>query len=288
MTPELNKKILRLGMAQINCEVGNVEANAQKTIDIINQQKGKVDLLVFPELSLTGYTVGENFHKYAMRLDDPLLKKLMKQVQDITVAVGIIEETPSFKFYNSLIFIRNGNIIHVHRKVYLPNYDIFEEKKYFSSAANYQTFNHSYFRIGPLICGDAWNPALVHLAAADEANLMVISASSPDRDFGGRLSNQKNWHRMIRFYAVMYGSYVAFINRVGSERGLKFYGTSTLINPFGEVVSAAKDDEEGVTTGVINLGLVRRARTLLNTIRDENLDFIQKELKKIIHNKDYL
>lgn len=287
MAVDSRGKILRIGMAQIDCKAGDVETNIQKTIKLINAYREKVDLLIFPELSLTGYSVGKNFHKCAMRLDDPRLKFLMGQTTGITVAVGLIEETPSFKFHNSLVFMRDKGIVHAHRKIYLPNYDIFEEKKYFAAGVRFDCFDHTHFRIAPLICGDAWNPALVHLAASDEANILVISACSPAYSLGGRLSNQINWQRLIRFYATMYGSYVAFINRAGSERGLSFYGRSTLINPFGEVVSSARGDKEGVIIGTVNLGIVRKARTILNTIRDENLPFIQNKLSKIITNKDY-
>jgi len=283
-----SSKILRIGMAQIDCKVGDVNANLQKVLGLIEAYRDKVDLLIFPELSLTGYSVGKNFHKCAMRLEDPRLKLLMKQAGNMTVGVGLIEETPSFRFYNSLVFIRASGITHTHRKIYLPNYDIFEEKKYFSVGAKFNCFDHTPFRIAPFICGDAWNPALVHIAAADEANVLIISACSPAHSLGGRLSNQANWQRLIRFYATTYGSYVIFVNRTGRERGLNFYGRSALINPFGEMVSSARGDKEGVTIGTVNLSLVRKARTILNTIRDENLEFIQKELSKIIANKDYL
>lgn len=275
-------------MAQVDCALGDIEANIKKAITLTNEYRGKIDLLIFPELSLTGYSVGKDFHKCAMRLDDPRLKKLIKNTNGITVAVGLIEETPGFKFYNSLAFIKDGAIMHTHRKIYLPNYDIFEEKKYFAPGSNYRTFSHSPFRIAPFICGDAWNPALVHLAATDEANLFLFPACSADYQLGGKLPNQKTWHRLAKFYAMIYGSYVVFVNRTGGERNLNFYGQSTMVNPFGEVVKSAKGNEEGVIVDSINLSQVRRARTILHTVRDENLNLILKELTRVINNKDYL
>lgn len=283
-----NNKLLRLGMAQIDCALGEVEKNIEKTIKIAEENKSKTDLLVFPELSLTGYSVGKDFHRYALRLDDPIFKKLVKSIKGITVAVGMIEETSSFDFFNSLVFIKNGEIIHTHRKIYLPNYDIFEEKKYFSTGSHFQSFDLPPFRIAPFVCGDAWNPALAHIAAADAANVFVFSACSPDYKLGGKLSNDESWKLLSQFYAMIYGSYVIFVNRVGSERDIIFHGHSMLVDPFGEVVSRLNKEEESVSIEDINLDKVREARTTLHTMRDENLGFVRDQLSKVIHSRSYL
>lgn len=282
-TNSKNQKI-RIGMAQMNCRLGNIKENADKTIQIIEEYKDSLDLIIFPELSLTGYSVGSSFAKYAMRLEDRRLEKIMKRTQGVTIGVGMIEESPAFKFFNSLVFMRDGNIEHVHRKIYLPNYDIFEEKKYFSTGPRYSCFNLHSFRIAPFICGDAWNPALIHLAAADDANVLLISASSPRYLLGKKLSNKKNWQRLIKFYATMYGSYVVFTNRTGEERKLKFHGQSTLVDPFGKIIKTSKR-KEGVLVAELNLSVVRKARTILYTMRDENLDFIHRGLNEIINKR---
>ncbi len=282
------KRLLRVGMAQVDCALNDVLANLAKATELVEAHRDHLDLLIFPELSLTGYSVGEQFHSVAMRLDNPDLQRLMEAAQGITVGVGLIEETPSFRFYNSFIYFRDGEIVHTHRKIYLPNYDIFEEKKYFAVGSRFDCFNMGQFRLGQFICGDAWNPALVHIAAADEANVLVFSACSPDYALGNRLSNRKNWLRLARFYAIMYGAYVIFVNRTGEERGLSFYGRSTIFNPFGEVTCSARGTLEGVSTCRINLNQVRKARTVLHTMRDENLDFIQRNLTRVMQAKDYL
>lgn len=283
-----SKKNLRVGMAQVDCALGDLDYNIKKTIEVIKRAREKTDFLVFPELSLTGYGVSKDFHKYALRIDDPRLQELAEQAQGVTVCVGAIEETPSFDFYNSLVFMRDGKITHVHRKIYLPNYDIFEEKKYFATGTKFRSFNHESFRVAPFICGDAWNPALVHLAAADEANIFVFSACSPNYSLGGKLENMKSWKSLIHFYAMIYGAYVVFVNRTGQERNLNFYGHSTIIDPFGEEVASAQGNEEAVIIGELGLHKVREARVTLHTMRDENLHFIQQQLSRIIDNKKYL
>ena len=274
---------LRVGMAQVDCELYDVRANMAKATELIKAHCGSLDLLIFPELSLTGYSVGEKFHTVALRMDNPDLKRLMGAAKGITVGVGFIEETPSFQFFNSFLYFRDGEIVHKHRKIFLPNYGVFEEKKYFASGSRFDCFDHDKFRIGHFTCGDGWNPALVHVAASDAANVIVFSACSPDIALGSgnRLSNRKNWLRLARFYATMYGIYVVFVNRTGSERDMNFYGESVIVNPFGEMVISARGRTEGVFAGSLNLNHVRKARTVLHTVRDDNLDFIQRSLSRV-------
>ncbi len=266
----------------MDCELGNVEANAQKIKNIIDEYRGKVDFLVFPELALTGYCVGEKFHEYSLITDDDIFQDILNHTKDISIALGFIEETTSINFYNSLAFIKNCKISHIHRKIYLPNYGIFEERKYFKSGTSANCFEQGPFRISPFICGDAWNPALVHLAAADHAHILSFSVCSPENGLGSRLSTKESWKRLNRFYATMYGSFVVFVNRVGREKNLKFWGESEVIDPFGQVIASAKSDSEEVITTSIHLSQIREARNILHTIRDEDLDFIQKRLERIM------
>ncbi len=114
-------RILHVGMAQVDCELYDVLANMAKATELIEAHRGDLDLLIFPELSLTGYSVGEKFHSVALRLDNPDLKRVMIAAKEITVGVGVIEETPTFQFYNKLLFFRDGQIAAKHRNICLPN-----------------------------------------------------------------------------------------------------------------------------------------------------------------------
>ncbi len=280
--------VMRVAIVQMDCLLGKVEHNIEKIISLIDENRDKVDMIVFPELAVTGYCVGANFHKYALQVDDPRFLKVQEATKDVTIALGFIEETPSFRFYNSLAIISNQEIKYIHRKIYLPNYGIFEEKKYFSVGSRFRNVDIAPFRIAPFICGDAWSPALVHLAAADEANIFIFSVCSPLGGLGSRLSSKKGWRRANRFYASMYGSYVIFANRTGKEHDLEFWGESELIDPFGEQIICVEDQRETVLLAEIDLKEVRSARTTLHTMRDEDLSFIQRRLERIISQVDYL
>ena len=277
----------RVGLVQMDCVQGDLTKNVARTIEIIKQNKGKADFLVFPELSLTGYDVGSKFHEYSLRIDDELFEEIVQSTKELTVAIGFVEETESFSFYNSMAIIKNKKIIHIHRKIYLPNYGIFEERKYFSPGHNYKTFDMGKFCVAPFICGDAWNPAFVHLGAADLASVLVISVCSPQKGLGSKLSSEESWKRLTRFYATMYGCYVVFVNRVGKENNLIFWGKSEMIDPFGNEVISFSDDSEGVLVGDMNSNEIRESRTILTTVRDEDFNFIQRRLERVMNLRFY-
>lgn len=273
---------LRVGLAQVDADLGDIAANVARARQAIDAARGTVDLLVFPELALTGYTVGNRFHELALRTDAPLFRELVESTAEIAVAIGFVEETDDFHFYNSLALIRNRRVVHTHRKIYLPNYGVFEERKFFSAGRNFDTVDLGRFRLAPFICGDAWNPASVHLAAADQAHVLLIAACSPDGALGSRLSTRENWKRLNRFYAAIFGCYVVFVNRTGSEGPLTFWGESEIIDPFGQVVAASSGSAEETIRGEASLRQIREARTVLHTLRDDDLSFLRRRLEKII------
>ncbi len=273
---------LRLGLAQIDSKLGDVAANVDKACGLINDVRQRVDLLVFPELALTGYAVGSRFHELALRVDSPLFQRLVDNTKGVAVAIGFVEETEAFQFFNSLAFIKDRQLLHIHRKIYLPNYGVFEERKYFSAGRNFDPLDLDRFRLAPFICGDAWNPASVHLGASDQTHVMLISACSPHESLGSRLSTRENWKRLNRFYAAIFGCYVVFVNRVGSESDLCFWGGSEIIDPFGQTVASSAGEGEELVYGEAQLTQVREARTVLYTLRDDDLNFLQRRLAKII------
>lgn len=276
------KKTLPISIVQMDCSLNDIETNAEFVIKTIEDQKNKSSLIVFPELCLTGYSVGKKFSDSALRADSAIMQQIVKATEGTAACVGFIEETDAFSFYNSLAIIHDGKIKSIHKKVYLPNYGIFEERKYFSPGAKYETVMIDNFRLAPFICGDAWNPAFVHLAAADLANVIVFSVCSPQGGLGSRLSSKENWKRLVRMYATLYGCYVIFVNRVGKEKDLTFWGESEVIDPFGATVVSFEGDEVGVLNAELSLKEVRESRTTIHTLRDEDFNFLQRRLKKVM------
>jgi N-carbamoylputrescine amidase len=275
---------LRVALAQVDTSPGDYDYNLPKLKGIIEEQQGQTDLLVFPEYTLSGYLTGQAVYDHALRTDDDLFQDLVASTSGITVAMSFIEETGAFNFYDSLAFIRDGQILGIHRKIYLVNYGAFEERKHFSVGPKHDSIDIGPVRVMPFVCADAWSPALVHLAGLDLVHAFVFSACSPTQGLGSRLSTRESWYRMNQFYASMYGVYVLFANRTGSDNDLTFWGGSQIVDPFGRVISASESDKEEVISAEVDLAEVREARTVLHTVRDENLSFLRRRLDRIIQN----
>ncbi len=273
---------LRVALAQVDAAPGDYSANIPKILGLIKKYRGKTDLLAFPEYSLTGYLTGSGVYDRALRVDDAQFLEIVRATRDITVALSFIEETGAFNFYNSMAILRDGQILGIHRKIYLVNYGVFEERRHFSAGPGHQCFDLGPFRLAPFICSDAWNPGLVHLAAADLAHIFLFSAASPTEGLGSRLSTRESWKRLNQFYASMYGVYILFVNRIGEDEAMKFWGQSEIVDPFGKVIASSGGAEEEVVQAEINLGEIREARTVLHTVRDEDLGMIERRLQKVI------
>jgi predicted amidohydrolase len=273
---------MRVALAQVDMDPGDYEANLPKIKRIIDEQRGRTDLLVFPEYTFSGYQTGQDVYDSALRVDDDLFQELVGHTQGITVAMGFIEETGAFNFYDSLAFMRDGEVLGIHRKIYLVNYGVFEERKHFSVGPRHESIDAGAFRLTPFVCADVWNPALVHLAGSDRAHVFVFCAASPTQGLGSRLSTRESWHRMNQFYASMYGVYVLFANRAGRDGDIEFWGGSQIVDPFGRVIAEGKIGEEDLITAELDLAEVREARTVLHTVRDEDLGFIRRRLDQVL------
>lgn len=273
---------MKIGLAQMDCELGNIKVNLNKMKGFISRaREEKVNLLIFPELSLTGYSVKELVSKVAIRIDDPIIKVLKKESKDISLVVGIVEESGDYNFYNTALYLEKGKIIYTHRKIYLPNYGIFDEKKYFSSGERMRSFETSYGRMTILICADSWQPVLPYISALDGASIFIHTVASFEKGLGEEISNRIAWERLNKFYAQIFSSYVIFVNRVGSEGENKFWGGSTIIDPGGKEVTKADYCKEQLITAIVDLKEVRYHRNILPEFREEKIDLAIRELERI-------
>jgi len=126
----------------------------------------------------------------ALRLDDPIIESLKEESEDISLVVGLVEESRTYDFYNTALYLEKGEIKHIHRKIYLPNYGIFEEKKYFSSGEEVRAFETSYGRMGILVCADSWHPVLPYILALDGAFIFINVIASYSKGLGKKISTR--------------------------------------------------------------------------------------------------
>lgn len=280
MVPARTDGRLRVALAQIEVRLGDLSGNLARVAAAIEGQRGAADLIVFPELTLTGYDLRAGVPSHALRRDDRRFAQLVEATAGVAVQVGFIEESDRHGFHNSVALIADRRLVAVHRKIYLPTYGIFEEGKHYARGRDYAVAELAGHRVAPFICADAWNPPLAHLAAMHGADLFTFSVASPAGGLGDRMSSQLGWKRLCRFYASIYGVYVVFCNRVGAEGDLRFWGESEIVDPFGETVAAAGPGEQ-IAIGELSRATIREARTLLPTMRDDDPDFLRRQLDRL-------
>lgn len=276
------RRALRIAVAQIETRLGELDENVQKHLDLIAQaREAGADCLLFPEMSLTGHSAGSFSLDLAISQKDPRIVAIAEAAGDMWTLFGLIEEGSAAQFYNSTFAVSGGKLDFIHRKINLATYGRLEDGKHYAAGRYVETFRVSdFWRASALICNDVWNPGLVHLAALHGATILFVPASSAREAVGAGFDNPKGWDTVCRFYASMYGLPIVFTNRVGSEQDLTFWGGSRILDPFGEVLASARD-EEALVFADLTEDAVRRARYLLPTVRDSNLGLIAREVNRL-------
>jgi predicted amidohydrolase len=273
-----------LALAQIGPRLGDLDANREIITKSVADARAKgADLVMFPELSLTGYFLKDQVPTVAVRGDSRDLKWLRDLSRRIAIIVGVVEESPEFLFHNSALFFDGGELRHVHRKCYLPTYGLFDEQRYFARGHQIRAFDSRFGRSAILICEDMWHPSTVYIATADGAlNLLCIS-SSPIWGLGTAElpENAQYWEQLMRFHAATWGINVAYCNRVGFEDGVGFWGGSQLFDPFADSVCKAPYFDQALAVGEISLNKIKRKRMSSTMLRDEDLDLTINELARI-------
>jgi predicted amidohydrolase len=274
-----------IATAQVNPRLGDVESNLAMYEERVRAARGLgADLIVFPELSLTGYFLKDMVSKVALRLDSPEVRKLASLSRRRALVAGIVEEAPDYRFYNSAVYCEDGAVVHVHRKVYLPTYGLFDEARYFARGDRLRAFDCRFGRVALLVCEDMWHPACVYVAAVDRALMLLCPSSSPMRGFNDdsdRDNNARVVERMIEAYAHTYSLFLVYANRVGFEDGIGFWGGSEIIDPAGQRLAKAKHYEEDLVAATVNMKTARRQRVTSPVLRDEDVDLTINELLRI-------
>lgn len=273
---------------QLAPRLGNLEANMAMYEEQVREARGRgAELLVFPELSLTGYFLKDMVSTVALRLDSPEVGRLRELSRGIGLLAGLVEETPEFRFYNSAVYFEDGEIRHVHRKIYLPTYGLFDEGRYFARGDRIRSFSSRFGRMAVLICEDMWHLSTVYVAAMDRAVTILCPSTSPLRgisDATEQDDNARYWEQLLSTYAQAFSLFVVYANRVGFEDGVGFWGGSALVDPRGESIAKGRYYDPDLVVGELNLKRARQRRVVSPMLRDENLDLTLLELQRIRDN----
>lgn len=282
---------LRLGLGQIAPSLGNLDDNLSLHHRLIGDARAKdVNLLVFPELGLTGYLLQDLNSEVAMRAEDPRLRELGTAAGEMSLVVGFVEESPEHQLYIAAALFEDGELRHVYRKSYLPNYGLFDERRFFGAGTQIRAVDSRLgVRLGICICEDFWHLPVPYLLAQDGAQVLINIASSPGRDIAavveGGLGSADLWRTLMRTYAQLTTCFVVFVNRVGVEEAVTFWGGSQVLDPAGTVNFEAPLLDEGLFVTDIDTDDVRRERVALPLLRDERPDLVLSQLQRQVRER---
>jgi predicted amidohydrolase len=282
---------LNLALAQINTRLGDVDANLEKHLDLAKQaHQDGADLIVFPELSLTGYTLQDITPSVSRRPvpGDPTFRHLLEASNEIDLVVGFVDEDSRHRFYIASAYLSGGQVLHVHHKVYLPTYGLFDEGRFFAWGDSIRAFDTRFGRMGILICEDFWHASPPYLLWLDGADVLLFMSASPGRGLndGEKLESARWVENVNRSYANLFTSFVAHSNRVGYEDGLNFWGGATVFDPNGERIAQGPYFEEALTIATLDLNQLHRTRARLPLLRDERTALVQKEMDRILQKQE--
>ena len=273
---------IKVNIAQIKPTLGNVNKNLEIMIKNIEKAISEnADLVVFSELSLTGYLVKDMVPNVAIKRNT-VPKELLELSKKISIIFGAVEEDEDFRFYNSAFYLEDGELKHVHKKVYLPTYGLFDEFRYFSKGDKFRAFDTKFGRFGILICEDAFHPSSSYILNEDGCQYLFLLANSPSRGGNGdKPSNLITWENLAKTYSSLYGMFVVFAHRVGYEDGVNFAGESKLFSPSGEIVAKLPLFDEASETLELDRAEIRRARIYTPTNKNEDIYLTIRELQRI-------
>ncbi|MEM7567117.1 MAG: nitrilase-related carbon-nitrogen hydrolase [Pseudomonadota bacterium] len=280
--PHRRHERLHAAVAQVESGLGALDANVKRHVELIAEARAAgVQCLLFPEMSLTGHSAGMWSLDIAIDAKHAAVRDLAEASGPMRTTFGLIEEGPAAQFYNSAYTVANGKVVHIHRKVNLATYGNLEDGKHFAPGRYVETFPlGERWRASTLICNDLWHPALVHLAALHGATVLLAPVSSAREAVGAEFDNPSGWATACRYTAMVYGMPILFANRIGVEQGLTFWGGSRIVDPFGTTIGEM-GQEEGLLRAELSYETVRKARSLLPTVRDSNLDLIVRETSRL-------
>jgi len=276
--------VLRVALAQVSPALGDLERNLALHLEQIASARGQhADLIVFPELSLTGYFVRDMVPDVALHPGRPEIRRLIEAAGPSALVFGFVEESPQHRFYNAALYAEGGRIVHVHRKVYLPTYGLFDEQRYFASGERLQAFDTARFgRVGLLICEDFWHLSAAAVMQAEEVDMLICVSNSPARGVDGpKIRTAEIYERLAQAFAHLLGAVVVLVNRVGFEDGLCFWGGSMVVGPDGRIIAQAPMLDAALSLACFDPADLRRQRILAPLARDERLLLTIEELNRI-------
>lgn len=268
------RRNLKLAVAQFASGTGQVSANVERIRGAAEKAAAEgAELLLCPELSLTGYAVNPRRQReFALSPQDPAWEPLLDLSRRIALVVGFAEAGRGGACHNSAAFLHAGEIWHIHRKLYLPNYGMFDEGDRFDAGHLVSSFDTPWGRVALLICADAWHPSLAYLVAHEGADLLLVLTASPEGGLDPSFDTMEAWERLNQTHALTLSMYVACSNIAGDEGGLTFTGGSHVAGPDGKLLGRLPRRNPGLMTCLLDWEGLARQRERLPFRRVDELE----------------
>lgn len=277
---------VRVAMAQVRPVLGDLDANLAIHARIIAEARaGGADICVFPELALTGYFLRDLVPDVALHAHHARLHALSELAGPMDLVLSFAEEDDRGRYYIAAAYWSGGELVHCHRKVYLPTYGFFDDGRFFGAGNTARAFDTRFGRIGVLICEDFWHLSLPYLLWMDGADLLLFCNNHPGRGTNshtGDIASIEFVRALCRTYAGAMTVPVVQCNRVGFEDGINFWGESFAVDAGGVEIAHAPAMDEHLLIAAIDRSETRRRRIGFPALRDERPDLVQRELARIL------
>lgn len=273
------------GLAQITPVLGDVEANLALHQEAIRDARARgVDCLVFPELALTGYNLGDRAFDVAIRAapDDPTFARLLAASEQLDLVTSFVEVDTRHRYTITAVYLSGGRLVHRHRKIYLPTYGQFNESRNFARGESVRAFDTRFGRMGILICEDMWHASLPYLLWQDGADLLIFISASAEHGHGEAMSTAEKVLAMSRTYALLFTDFVIHANLTGADEIGRYWGGSVIYGPDASVLVEGPRDEPAIVVGEVDMAALGPARRALPLLRDERAGLVIRELKRIV------
>jgi predicted amidohydrolase len=265
---------IKIALAQMGCKREDKTENLAKMEKAtIKAKKQNVDLVIFPELSLTGYVVRDQIYELAETIpgqSTKVIENIAKKTKvHIVFGMPELSERTQATIHNAAVLVGPEGVIGKYRKMYLPTHSVFEEKRYFRPGYQTAVFDTKLGKIGLIICYDIFFPEVSRLTRLKGAQLIVCISASPS-------TRRTFFETLTVARAIENTAFLAYVNLVGIEDGLQFWGGSRLVGPNGKVLVQAKYDEEDLVICDIDYADMRPVETFVPTLRDLRPELFDK------------
>jgi len=276
---------MKVRAIQFSPALGNTAANLDTHIRHITQaiRDGR-ELIVFPELSLSGYHLKDIASDAVLARGGAEWREIERLSKKIAIILGAPLEEEAGIISNAALYFSRGKWRHTHRKVQLPNYGMFEERMIFKPGDTFRTFKIGAMTAGILICREILFPMLAYLYFIQKTDLLIGISNSPQRGVGrDGVSSFQLWETMGYVFSQFYHQNYLFVNRVGFEDGIGFGGGSFFARAGRGICQKAAYVDEAVLDAEILPADVRRARLSSNYLRDDQPELVLREMHRILH-----